>query len=238
LASQGICAILPNYRLSPNVKHPEHIKDVAQAFAWTKKHVAEFGGNADQIFLVGHSAGGHLVALLATDESWLEAVGCRINDISGVVAVSGVYHIPTSAETYSLGGSTPHSFHWSQLLPVRSASSKAGDSPLPGLTLKVDIYGPVFGDDPIVRTSASPVSHVRAGLPPFLILSAEHDLPTLPEMAQEFHRALREHDCQSELYSVQQRNHNSIMFEALEMQDAVGAAILQFVRIHSNWHAP
>jgi acetyl esterase/lipase len=238
LASQGICTILPNYRLSPNVKHPEHIKDLAQAFSWTKKHIAEFGGNPDQIFLVGHSAGGHLVALLATDESWLGESGCRVNDIRGVVALSGVYHIPPTAETYSLGGSAPNAFHWNQLLPIRSPSSKTSALPLPGLTLKLDVYGPMFGDDHEVRASASPLSHVRPGLPPFLILSAEHELPTLAEMAQEFHRALCDHDGQSELYLVQQRNHNSIMFEALGMQDPVGAAIVRFVRSHSRENAP
>ena len=165
-------------------------------------------------------------------------MGCRVNDIRGVVAVSGVYHIPPTAEKYSLGGSTPGAFHWNQLLPIRSPSSKASDSPLPGLTLKVNVYGPVFGDDPVDRAAASPVSHVRPGLPPFLILSAEHDLPTLAEMAQEFHRTLCEHECQSELYLVQKRNHNSIMFEAIAMQDPVGAAIVRFVRGQSNGNVP
>src|SRR5205085_8307946 len=70
LASQGIGAVLPNYRLSPGVKHPEHIKDLARAFAWTRRHIAEYGGRADQLFLMGHSAGGHLVSLLATDEQY------------------------------------------------------------------------------------------------------------------------------------------------------------------------
>ena len=40
LASQGIGAVLPNYRLTPSVKHPEHIRDAACAFAWTKNHIA------------------------------------------------------------------------------------------------------------------------------------------------------------------------------------------------------
>lgn len=40
-ASRGIGVVMPNYRLSPFVKHPEHIKDVAKAFAWTQRHIAE-----------------------------------------------------------------------------------------------------------------------------------------------------------------------------------------------------
>src|SRR6516164_2426591 len=66
LARHGIVAVMINHRLSPAVKHPEHVKDVARAFAWTRRHIKEYGGDPDRIFLCGHSAGGHLVSLLAT----------------------------------------------------------------------------------------------------------------------------------------------------------------------------
>src|SRR5262249_56357633 len=66
LARQGIGVVLPNYRLSPEVKHPEHVKDIARAFAWTRAHIAQYGGDPDKIFLAGHSAGAHLVALPST----------------------------------------------------------------------------------------------------------------------------------------------------------------------------
>ena len=93
-ARNGIGTVVTNYRLSPKVKHPAHVQDVAKAFAWTKRHIAEYGGRADQIFLCGHSAGGHLVALLATDPRYLKAEKLSLGDICGVVAVSGVYRIP------------------------------------------------------------------------------------------------------------------------------------------------
>ena len=57
LASRGIGVVMPNYRLSPAVKHPEHIKDVARAFAWTRANIAKHGGDPERIFLAGHSAG-------------------------------------------------------------------------------------------------------------------------------------------------------------------------------------
>jgi acetyl esterase/lipase len=72
LAKHGIVAIMINYELSPAAKHPEHIKDVARAFAWTRRHVMDYGGDPDRIFLCGHSAGAHLVSLLATNESYLK----------------------------------------------------------------------------------------------------------------------------------------------------------------------
>ena len=68
LAERGLVVVLPNYRLSPGVRHPEHIKDVARAFAWTVKNIESYAGRPDQIIVSGHSAGGHLAALLATDD--------------------------------------------------------------------------------------------------------------------------------------------------------------------------
>jgi acetyl esterase/lipase len=93
-AKHGIGAAVINYRLSPKVEHPEHIKDVARAFAWTYKNIAKHGGRADQIFVCGHSAGGHLVALLASDESYLKAHELTLKAIKGAIPMSGVYAIP------------------------------------------------------------------------------------------------------------------------------------------------
>lgn len=93
-ARRGIGTVVTNYRLSPSVVHPEHIKDVARAFAWTYKNIARYGGRPDRIFPCGHSAGGHLVALLATDPSYLKAEGVKADAIRGVIPISGVYRIP------------------------------------------------------------------------------------------------------------------------------------------------
>jgi len=93
-AKQGIGVVVTNYRLSPGVKHPEHVKDVARALAWTYKNVKKHGGNPDAIVLCGHSAGGHLVALVTADESYLKDLGVGTKVIKGVVPISGVYNVP------------------------------------------------------------------------------------------------------------------------------------------------
>ncbi|HLW66053.1 MAG TPA: alpha/beta hydrolase [Gemmataceae bacterium] len=89
-AGQGIGTVIINYRLSPQVQHPAHIQDVARAFAWTRTHIAEYGGKPDQIVVFGHSAGGQLVALLATDEQYLKDERLSRKDIRAVITVSGV----------------------------------------------------------------------------------------------------------------------------------------------------
>jgi acetyl esterase/lipase len=92
-AKQGVGVVVTNYRLSPGVKHPEHVKDVARAFAWTYKNIEKYGGRPDQIFVGGHSAGGHLSALLAVDETYLKAEGLSSDKIKGVIPISGMFDI-------------------------------------------------------------------------------------------------------------------------------------------------
>jgi acetyl esterase/lipase len=231
LASRGIAAVLPNYRLSPEVKHPEHIRDVARAFAWTRAHIAEYGGRPEQLFVAGHSAGGHLAALLATDETYLKAEGLCAADIRGVITVSGVYRIPDGKVGVRFGGTAPESFRFEEFLPLRRDGS--GCAPLaigPGVPLRLNIFGPPFGDDPQAREAASPVCHVRPGLPPFLIINADRDLPTLAPMAEEFHQALLAQGCDARRLRIDGRNHNSVMFRAIDEADPVGGAILDFIR--------
>src|SRR6476660_1041513 len=66
-AKQGIGVAVINYRLTDSkgtVKHPDHVRDVAKAFAWVKANCGKYGGSKERLFVSGHSAGGHLVALL------------------------------------------------------------------------------------------------------------------------------------------------------------------------------
>jgi acetyl esterase/lipase len=90
-ARQGVGTVVPNYRLSPKVVHPAHIQDVAKAFAWTYKNIKKYGGNPKQIFVSGHSAGGHLAALLATDDTYLKAEGLSLKAIKGAIPWSGLF---------------------------------------------------------------------------------------------------------------------------------------------------
>lgn len=93
LAADGIGCVICNYRLSPKVQHPAHVEDVAKAFAWTAENIAKYGGKKDQLFLCGHSAGGHLVSLLVTDPQYLKAEKLSPANVKGVASLSGVYQI-------------------------------------------------------------------------------------------------------------------------------------------------
>ena len=99
-ARHGIGVAVINYRLSPKVKHPGHAEDVARAFAWVRANIGKYGGDIGNITLMGHSAGGHLAALLATDPACLKAEKLEPSHIRGVITVSGVYQIDPTAELY------------------------------------------------------------------------------------------------------------------------------------------
>lgn len=74
-----------NYRLAPESKHPCQTEDLATAITWLNKHIARYGGDANQMILVGHSAGGHIVALLTADPRYLGAKSLNPGSIKAAV---------------------------------------------------------------------------------------------------------------------------------------------------------
>jgi acetyl esterase/lipase len=91
LAERGFVAVLPDYRLYPQVTFPLFDEDGARAVAWVEQHAHEFGGDPKHIVLMGHSAGGHTAAFLAFNHAFLEKFGADPQDISGLVGLSGTY---------------------------------------------------------------------------------------------------------------------------------------------------
>lgn len=85
LAKQGVLAVIINYRLAPAVQVPAMVDDCAQAVSWVTKHIAGFGGDPNRIFVMGHSAGGGLAALLATDDRLFSRIGLAKNPVKGAI---------------------------------------------------------------------------------------------------------------------------------------------------------
>lgn len=89
LVRGGVAVVVPNYRLSPQAKFPAYVEDAAAAVAWTRAHIAELGGDANRLFIGGHSAGGYLALMLGMDAHYLEQFGLPLSTIAGVIPVSG-----------------------------------------------------------------------------------------------------------------------------------------------------
>lgn len=91
LAAQGYVAVLPNYGLMPATGFPDFVHDAAAAVAFARAHAAEWGGDTTRFFLMGHSAGAQIAALLAYDAGYLARVGLRPSALNGFIGLSGPY---------------------------------------------------------------------------------------------------------------------------------------------------
>jgi acetyl esterase/lipase len=91
LANHGVLVLVPDYRKFPDVHFPAFMHDAANAVAWAHEHAAEFGGDPQRLFVMGHSAGGQIAALLAADKRYLNGVGMRPRDLAGMIGVAGAY---------------------------------------------------------------------------------------------------------------------------------------------------
>lgn len=88
LNAYGIGVVAVDHRLQPDVGYKEQVADLAQAFAWIKDNIDSYGGNGSRVFVGGHSAGAHLISLLATDSRYLHAQQLNPMGIRGVVSVA------------------------------------------------------------------------------------------------------------------------------------------------------
>lgn len=93
LTSRGFIAVVPDYRLYPDVQFPAFIEDGAQVVHWVQRQIHHYGGRTDRLFLMGHSAGAHIAALLATDPRYLAAHGLPRSTVRGLIGLAGPYAI-------------------------------------------------------------------------------------------------------------------------------------------------
>ena len=92
LTARGYVVVVPDYRLYPEARFPDFLIDGAKALRWTHDNLATFGGDPRRLFVMGHSAGAYIAAMLALDPRWLNGVGLdAARDIAGLIGISGPY---------------------------------------------------------------------------------------------------------------------------------------------------
>jgi acetyl esterase/lipase len=112
LARRGYVVLVADYRLYPEVSYPGFLDDGARAVRWAKDNAAWFGGDGTRVFVMGHSAGAYIAAMLAIDSRWLANVSLAPGqDIAGLIGVAGPYDfLPLHSETLKRifnGGTDP-----------------------------------------------------------------------------------------------------------------------------------
>jgi acetyl esterase/lipase len=203
-AAEGYVYVAINYRLSPTVQHPAHVEDVAAALAFLHDNIAKYGGNPDRLFVMGHSAGAHLAALVATDARRLMAYNKPLTILRGVVLLDGGgYDIP---EIINLRGA------------LRNNAS-------------VKIYTTAFTTDEKVWIDASPMTHVAAGkgIPPFLIIHVARSIGTR-QQAQRLGEALAAAGVPAKVYEARGKTHSTLNRDIGRRNDAPTAEIMAFLK--------
>lgn len=140
----GYIYISINYSLAPDYQFPVNAQDVAQAFFWVKNNITGYGGDAEQIYLLGHSAGGHLAALIGLDGRYLSPFSLSPSDISGIIGLdSAAYYLPSLIEAepenkdlfYWAFGDNPED--WEKASPINYVREKQKEQIVPPFLLLV-----------------------------------------------------------------------------------------------------
>lgn len=141
---KGFVFVSTNHRFAPKVTVKEITGDIATSIRWVHDHAKDYGGDPDTIFVMGHSSGGHLAALVCTDDRYLKAEGLSLSNIKGCVPVENAfYDIPKLHKDLDMPRLTPLG------------------------AIKIAI-----GENEELHRELSPVTHIAKGknIPPFLIL--------------------------------------------------------------------
>ncbi len=197
---RGMLLISINYQLHPAADYKGQAGDIAKAIRWVHDHADEYGGSVELIFLMGHSAGAHLAALVSTDSRYLEAEGLSLETIKGAILLDGGgYDIPRQFKLATL------------------PRSKA-------------LFRTVFTDDIQKQKDASPITHVASdkSIPPFLILHvADRRVSTI--QSQAFGRKLREAGVSAQVIAAEDKTHATINREIGKPGDAPTQRIFEFL---------
>ncbi|WP_414688876.1 alpha/beta hydrolase fold domain-containing protein [Mycobacterium sp.] len=167
LAELGWVCVAINYRLSPRSTWPDQIVDVKRALAWTKEHIAEYGGDPDWVAITGGSAGGHLsslAAVTANDPQFQPGFEDADTSVRAAVPFYGLYDFTRNEAIHSLMAPTLAKY----VFKLRRAELTEA------------------------FRAASPISYVSPDAPPFFVLHGRNDSLIPVEQAREFSARLRE----------------------------------------------
>lgn len=121
-AKKGVITIIPSYTLSPNANYDQMTEEIAKAILWTKQNIQKYHGDTTKIFVTGHSAGGHLVALATMNPKYSILVGTVsgiiLNDAAGFDMKYYLENYPPTQENDYLTTWTNNPTEWRNASPI------------------------------------------------------------------------------------------------------------------------
>jgi len=185
---RGFVFVSTNYRLLPQVEMDVLIRDVARSLGWVHKNIDKYGGDPKRIFVMGHSAGAQLAALICIDDRYLKAEEVPFDALKGCVPVDGdTYDVPA-------------------IITTAEIRQMAHGLPLPEFGHRVK-----FGNDPKKHIEFSAVTHVAKGkgIPPFLILHvAGH--PDVTAQARRLGDVLKKAEVPVQVFGARETTHTKL----------------------------
>jgi arylformamidase len=97
--STGACVVIANYDLCPAVTIPDITMQMVRALAWVHRHIEDYGGDASRITVVGHSAGGHLAAMMLACHWKQHAPDLPSDLVKNALSISGLYELDSIMQT-------------------------------------------------------------------------------------------------------------------------------------------
>jgi len=121
-AKNDIVTVIPGYTLSPNANYDLMAKQIARVVEWTKNNIDKYKGDPNQIYVMGHSAGGHLVALISTNPKYLKnkknIKGVILNDAAGLDMKSYLEENPPTSKYHYDVTWTKNPKNWKDASPI------------------------------------------------------------------------------------------------------------------------
>ncbi|HEX8545785.1 MAG TPA: alpha/beta hydrolase [Cytophagaceae bacterium] len=157
-AKKGVVTVVIGYPYSPEANVNDMANSCASAVNWVSDNITRYSGSPDRIYVSGHSAGGHLAALISLRNEYFDSLKMS-NPIKGAILIDAA---GLDMFGYLKKENLPKSHH----------------------------YLKVFGDEPAVWKSATPLYYLKGIMPRFLIYQGEKTYPSIKDSNQKFVKEL------------------------------------------------
>lgn len=219
LAKAGFVVAAAEYRTVPD-RYPALINDAKAAVRYLRAHARQFGIDPQRIGVIGDSAGGYVAQMMGTtngekqfDTGDFTEVS---SDVQAAVTIYGISNLMNIGEGYPEAIQEVHKS--------------------PAVTEALLIHGPAFADfagesilsDPQKALEASPIGHIKQGIPPFLIMHGSADKLVSPIQSEQLYHALTEKGNQADYIEVERAGHGDLYW----FQPAIIDKVVRWFKEH------